>query len=216
MGDIRKGILKVEQFFQNLMRWVLFLIIGAMTLAVLSGVFFRYILRAPLPWSEELARYLMIWGVCCGVPIAFRQGSHIAVTILVDKLHGLSGRIILKISEIIDGIKHPKDINPHLGGFVHKQSRHIIRIVTISHQVLPSQQHGERGLFKIFFKDPNALKGIFTKKSVHGIEGGASPDLHSPESHAVHLFGYGDHILCPHPCCQQRLMPVPKCIILNF
>ena len=101
MGDIRKGILKVEQSVQNLMRWVLFLIIGAMTLVVLAGVFFRYILRAPLPWSEELARYLMVWGVCCGVPIAFREGSHIAVTILVDKLTGLSGKMILKISQII-------------------------------------------------------------------------------------------------------------------
>jgi TRAP-type C4-dicarboxylate transport system permease small subunit len=101
MGGIHEGIRKVEQSVQNLMKWVLFLIIGTMTVVVLLGVFFRYILKAPLPWSEELARYLMIWGVSLGASVAFREGSHIAVTILVDKLHGLSEKIILKISQII-------------------------------------------------------------------------------------------------------------------
>jgi TRAP-type C4-dicarboxylate transport system permease small subunit len=101
MGGIREGILKVEQSVQNLMKWVLFLITGTMTLVVLLGVFFRYVLTAPLPWSEELARYLMVWGASLGAAVAFREGSHIAVTILVDKLHGIYGKIILKIAEII-------------------------------------------------------------------------------------------------------------------
>lgn len=101
MGGIREGIRKVEQFVQNLIKWVLFLIIGTMTLVVLLGVFFRYILMAPLPWSEELARYLMVWGASLGAAVAFREGSHIAVTILVDKLHGIFGKIILKITQII-------------------------------------------------------------------------------------------------------------------
>ncbi len=101
MGGIREGILKVEQSVQGLMKWVLFLIIGTMTGVVLLGVLFRYVLEAPLPWSEELARYLMVWGASLGASVAFREGSHIAVTMLVDKLHGLSGKIILKVSQII-------------------------------------------------------------------------------------------------------------------
>ena len=101
MGSIREGILKVEQSVQNLTKWVLFLIIGTMTGVVLLGVLFRYVLMVPLPWSEELARYLMVWGASLGASVAFREGSHIAVTMLVDKLHGIYGEIILKFTQII-------------------------------------------------------------------------------------------------------------------
>jgi TRAP-type C4-dicarboxylate transport system permease small subunit len=101
MGGIRGGILKVEQSVQNLMKWVLFLIIGTMTGVVLLGVLFRYVLKAPLPWSEELARYLMVWGASLGASVAFREGSHIAATMLVDRLHGLYEVIILKVTQII-------------------------------------------------------------------------------------------------------------------
>ena len=101
MSGIRERLLKVEQSVQNLLKWVLFLIMGTMTAVVLLGVLFRYVLVAPLPWSEELARYLMVWGASLGAAVAFRQGSHIAVTILVDKLHGLSEKMILKVSQII-------------------------------------------------------------------------------------------------------------------
>ena len=101
MGGIREGILKVEQSVQNLLKWVLFLIMGTMTAVVLLGVLFRYVLEAPLPWSEELARYLMVWGASLGASVAFKEGSHIAVSMLVDRLHGLSGEIILKVTQII-------------------------------------------------------------------------------------------------------------------
>lgn len=101
MGGIREGILKVEQSVQNLLKWVLFLIMGTMTAVVLLGVLFRYVLEAPLPWSEELARYLMVWGASLGASVAFREGSHIAVRMLVDRLHGLSGEIVLKVTEVI-------------------------------------------------------------------------------------------------------------------
>ena len=101
MSQRQNGILRVEQVFYHFIMWSLFIIMGVLTAVVLLGVFFRYVLEAPLPWSEELARYLMIWGVSLGASVAFREGSHIAVTMLVDKLHGIYGKIILKISQII-------------------------------------------------------------------------------------------------------------------
>ena len=101
MGGIREGISKVEQSVQNLLKWVLFLIMGTMTAIVLLGVLFRYVLEAPLPWSEELARYLMVWGASLGAAVAFREGSHIAVGMLVDRLHGIYGEMVLKVTQII-------------------------------------------------------------------------------------------------------------------
>ncbi|NWF93836.1 MAG: TRAP transporter small permease [Syntrophaceae bacterium] len=101
MEKFQNRILRVEEGLHGLMRWTLFLITGAMTGIVLLGVLFRYILRAPLPWSEELARYLMVWGASLGASVAYREGAHIAITILVDKFHGMTGRVITSITQII-------------------------------------------------------------------------------------------------------------------
>ncbi|MBS3918195.1 MAG: TRAP transporter small permease subunit [Deltaproteobacteria bacterium] len=87
MSNAREKIIRAEKIFHHFIKWVLFIITGAMTVSVLLGVLFRYVLKAPLPWSEEMARYLMIWGVSLGASIAFREGSHVGITILVDRLN---------------------------------------------------------------------------------------------------------------------------------
>jgi len=83
------------------MKWVLFVLAGAMTASVLLGVCFRYILKAPLPWSEELARYLMVWGASLGASIAFREGSHVGVTMIMDRFHGRTGVVLTRSGQMI-------------------------------------------------------------------------------------------------------------------
>jgi len=101
MTTIGHKILTLERMLHRFIKWALFLITGAMTFVVLLGVLFRYVLKAPLPWSEELARYLMIWGASLGASIAYRQGTHIAVTLLVDKVRGPAGKVLPWIAQII-------------------------------------------------------------------------------------------------------------------
>lgn len=45
-------------------------------------VFFRYVMRAPLTWSEEATRYMFIWFVFMGVSYGIRNNTHIRVNIL--------------------------------------------------------------------------------------------------------------------------------------
>lgn len=101
MSNVREKIIRAEQIFHHFIKWVLFIITGAMTASVLLGVLFRYVLKAPLPWSEEMARYLMIWGVSLGASIAFREGSHVGITILMDRLNKTLGRILIRFAQII-------------------------------------------------------------------------------------------------------------------
>lgn len=59
---------------------------GAMTLDVLVGVFFRYILNSPLNFTEELARYLMIWGASLAISLGVSAGEHVGLTVILDSL----------------------------------------------------------------------------------------------------------------------------------
>jgi TRAP-type C4-dicarboxylate transport system permease small subunit len=40
----------------------------------------------PLVWTDELARYLMVWVALLGWMIASRRRAHIRITILIDRL----------------------------------------------------------------------------------------------------------------------------------
>jgi tripartite ATP-independent transporter DctM subunit len=55
---------------------------------VLVSVFFRYALNDSLVWSEEVARWFLMGTVFLGAALAYRRGSHIALTYLVDCLGG--------------------------------------------------------------------------------------------------------------------------------
>ncbi|MEM9784810.1 MAG: TRAP transporter small permease, partial [Pseudomonadota bacterium] len=47
---------------------------------------FRYVIAAPLPWSEELARYCFVWIVFLGGAIGLSRGIHLGVDLFVNML----------------------------------------------------------------------------------------------------------------------------------
>lgn len=57
-----------------------------MTLDVLWGVFTRYALGSQASWSEELARFLLIWIGILGAAYASGQNMHLAIDLLSPKL----------------------------------------------------------------------------------------------------------------------------------
>lgn len=65
---------------------LLVLLMVLMTLDVLWGVFTRYVMGSQASWSEELARYLMIWVALLGAAFASGQGAHLAIDLLKPRL----------------------------------------------------------------------------------------------------------------------------------
>ena len=64
---------------------VLFLMVITMIGVTTLQIFCRIFLDA-LIWSEELVTYLLVASSLLGAAVAFKRGSHIAVTFAVDKL----------------------------------------------------------------------------------------------------------------------------------
>ena len=57
-----------------------------MVVVTLAQVVFRYVISAPLPWSEEMARYCFVWIVFLGGAIGFARGIHLGVDLFVNLL----------------------------------------------------------------------------------------------------------------------------------
>jgi TRAP-type C4-dicarboxylate transport system permease small subunit len=66
------------------------LLMTIMTIDVLWGVFTRYAMGNQASWSEELARFLLIWIGILGAAYASGQNMHLAIDLLSPKLAGKS------------------------------------------------------------------------------------------------------------------------------
>jgi TRAP-type C4-dicarboxylate transport system permease small subunit len=88
---------KISLWMRRLMLPVIFALGGAMFVVVLAQVVFRYVLSHPLPWSEELARYLMIWVACLAASEAYARGNHVGVTLIVNAVRPRLRKIMILI-----------------------------------------------------------------------------------------------------------------------
>ncbi len=68
------------------------LLMSAMVLAVTWQVVSRYLLAAPSSWTEEVARFLLIWIGMLGTAYAFRTRLHIGLDLLPQRLTGAPAR----------------------------------------------------------------------------------------------------------------------------
>jgi TRAP-type C4-dicarboxylate transport system permease small subunit len=66
--------------------YLLVFLMAIITLDVLWGVFTRYALGSQAGWTEELARYLLIWIGMLGTAYASGQKMHLAIDLLSPKL----------------------------------------------------------------------------------------------------------------------------------
>ena len=66
--------------------------IGMMTIIVIIGVFFRYVLANPLGWTEEASRYLMIWAASLAVSMGIMKGEHVGITFVTRKFPPMLNR----------------------------------------------------------------------------------------------------------------------------
>lgn len=76
----------LRQKVDKLLERVLILLMGANVLNVLWQVFTRFVIRHPSSFTEELARFLLIWVGLLGASYASGKKLHLAIEVMVSKL----------------------------------------------------------------------------------------------------------------------------------
>jgi TRAP-type C4-dicarboxylate transport system permease small subunit len=79
----------LEKISHSINRWIEYLLFGlgfSMAVIVAAQVFSRYILNQSLFWSEELARFLLVWLTFLGASVAYYRGSHPGVDFLYARM----------------------------------------------------------------------------------------------------------------------------------
>ncbi len=77
----------------QLIEYLLFGLGFSMAILVAVQVFCRYILNSSLFWSEELARYMLVWLSFFGATVAYYRNLHPGVDALTSRLSAAKRRI---------------------------------------------------------------------------------------------------------------------------
>jgi TRAP-type C4-dicarboxylate transport system permease small subunit len=74
-------------------RWVVIAMMAVMATLVFMNVVSRYIFNHSIIWAEEVSQYLMVWVAFLAAGLALRQGRHVAIEILQDRLPSRARRM---------------------------------------------------------------------------------------------------------------------------
>ena len=71
---------------------------------VFLGVIFRYVLHSALFWTEELARYMMIWCAYLAMSMVVRDEANVNVAFAVNLMPAKARRVIKVLVHLVVGI----------------------------------------------------------------------------------------------------------------
>lgn len=78
----------------HILGWILVVLMGLSVINVLWQVFTRFVMNSPSSFTEELARYLLIWVGILGAGYGVGQRVHLALDLLPQKLTGEKRQIL--------------------------------------------------------------------------------------------------------------------------
>lgn len=87
-------LLSVKNIIDKFLSWTVVVLMSIITVNVLWQVFSRFVLQNPSSFTEELARYMLIWIGILGAAYVAGQKLHLAIDLLSTKLTGKSKSVL--------------------------------------------------------------------------------------------------------------------------
>lgn len=87
-------LLSVKNIIDKILSWIVIVLMAIITINVLWQVFSRFVLQNPSSFTEELARYMLIWIGILGAAYVAGQKLHLAIDLLSTKLMGKSKSVL--------------------------------------------------------------------------------------------------------------------------
>lgn len=80
---LTKIIKKAVDYFEE---GVIIICMSGIAILTFGAVISRFVFQFNIAWSEELVRYLFVWGSIFGAAYAFKHNAHTGLPVLVEKL----------------------------------------------------------------------------------------------------------------------------------
>ena len=102
MTQVSYRVNRLTAFLMKVALWLAIALCIAMTVSTLGQVFCRFTQLFLFESSEEIARFSMCWLAMLGSAVALRQGRHLGVRVLVDRLpHGVYDKWLAPLIQLV-------------------------------------------------------------------------------------------------------------------
>lgn len=86
---------KADFILEKVLKTISLMLMGLMVILVFLEVIFRYFLKIPCFWTEELSRLSLVWCVFLASAVAIRHGGHPNIVVLTERFPGVVKQGIL-------------------------------------------------------------------------------------------------------------------------
>jgi TRAP-type C4-dicarboxylate transport system permease small subunit len=100
---IVRGIHRISDWLDKFGSVVCLVMLGAMVIITGLQIVCRVFFTA-LSWSEEAARYLLVWSTFIGASCVYKHGGHISVTLLQGHLPRIGSQILQIVVHLLCGL----------------------------------------------------------------------------------------------------------------
>jgi len=91
---------KVDRYFRKVNIMVISIIFFLLVVTVFANVIFRYFFESTIDWSEELARFLLIWLIFIGAMSALFEDEHMVMDYFVKLFQVKISRLLKLIADL--------------------------------------------------------------------------------------------------------------------
>ena len=81
----------MAKLIDKFMGWVeklVTLLLGLEVITIVAQIFFRYILKDPLNWSDQACRFGLVWIIMLGFPVMFNRKATVCFDLIFAKTKG--------------------------------------------------------------------------------------------------------------------------------
>lgn len=122
---------------------------------------------------------------------------------------GLDGsRAVADVANVVERVEGAEHVDTVLVRRSDKAVHDVRGVVMVTHEVLATDEHGQRRVGRALLDGAQALPRVLVKEAQTRVERGTAPCLDSPVADLVHLGQNGEHVANRHPRGPQGLLTV--------
>ena len=101
MQSLYNLMLKVEKQLECIEKFGIFICTAGLCILMTLVIVFRYVLNSPLLWSDELLRFLFLWGIYLGIPYLYIKNELTKVDYFYNKMPLKLKKVVNIINQLL-------------------------------------------------------------------------------------------------------------------
>ncbi|WP_186400510.1 TRAP transporter small permease [Stappia sp. P2PMeth1] len=85
-------------------RFLVILGAAAMVVVVSAQVVMRYVFNGSFDWADEVSRIAFVWTIFLAIPLGIRDGTHVGISILVERLPVPLQRLVARATSALAAV----------------------------------------------------------------------------------------------------------------